>query len=186
MKNNQQNQQTNFIEEKEGEGSLFYACQHVSEKKNDTWFLDSGCSNHMTLKKEIFIDIDTSFNSKVKMGNGDVVDVKGKGSVGVEIKRGLKQIHDVLFVSELDQNLLSIGFMKHDYVLHLEGRSCTTYNEGKEKLIVAEVKMAPNKSFPPTFEYKKDVALKANVLDESWLWHKRLGHLNFQSLKLLH
>jgi len=41
------NQQVNFTEEKEGEGSLFYACQHVSEK-NDTWFLDSGCSNHMT------------------------------------------------------------------------------------------------------------------------------------------
>ncbi len=90
------NQQANFTEEKEGEGSLFYACQHVSEK-NDTWFLDSGCSNHMTPEKEIFIDIDTSFSSKVKMGNGVVVDVKGNGIVGVETKRGLKQIHDVLF-----------------------------------------------------------------------------------------
>jgi hypothetical protein len=44
----------------------------------------------MTPEKEIFIDIDTSFNSKVKMGKGDVVNVKGKGSVGVETKRGLK------------------------------------------------------------------------------------------------
>ena len=24
-----------------------------------------------------------------------------------------------------------------------------------------------------------------NVVDETWLWHKRLGHLNFQSLKYL-
>jgi hypothetical protein len=31
------------------------------------------------------------------MGNGVVVDVKGNGIVGVETKRGLKQIHDVLF-----------------------------------------------------------------------------------------
>jgi hypothetical protein len=102
------NQQANFTEE-EGEGNLFYACQHVSEKKNDTWFLDSGCSNHMTPKKEIFFDIDTSFNSKVRMRNGVVMDVKGKGNGGVETKRGLKRIHDVLFVPELDQNFLSIG-----------------------------------------------------------------------------
>jgi hypothetical protein len=102
------NQQANFSEEKESEGNLFYACQHVSEKKNDTWFLDSSYSNHMTPENEIFLNIDTSFHSKVKMRNGDVVDVKGKGNVGVETKRGLKKIREVLFVSEFDQNLLSI------------------------------------------------------------------------------
>jgi hypothetical protein len=102
------NQQANFSEEKESEGNLFYACQHISEKKNDTWFLDSSRSNHMTPNKEIFLDIDTSFHSKVKMRNVDVVDVKGKCNVGVETKRRLKKIHEVLFVSELDQNLLSI------------------------------------------------------------------------------
>jgi hypothetical protein len=53
------NQQANFTKEKESEGNLFYACQHVSEKKNDAWFLDSGCSNHMTPEKEIFLEIDT-------------------------------------------------------------------------------------------------------------------------------
>jgi hypothetical protein len=181
------NQQANFSEEKESEGNLFYACQHVSEKKNNIWFLDSGCSNHMTPEKEIFLDIDTSFHSKVKMGNGAVVDVKGKGNVGVETKRGLKKIREVLFVPELDQNLLSIGqLMEHDYALHFEGRTCTIYDEGREKLVVAEVKMAPNRSFPLTFKYAKDMALKASLLDESWLWHRRFGHLNFQSLKLLH
>jgi hypothetical protein len=79
--------------EKKSEGNLFYACQHVFEKKNETWFLDSGCSNHMTPEKEIFLDIDTSFPSKVKMENDAMVDVKGKGNVGVETKRGLKKIH---------------------------------------------------------------------------------------------
>lgn len=27
------------------------------------------------------------------------------------------------------------------------------------------------------------MALKVDVLDNSWLWHRRLGHLNFQSFK---
>jgi hypothetical protein len=56
----------------------------------------------MILKKKIFIDIDTSFSSKVKMKNGVMVDVKGKCSVGVENKIELKQIHDVLFDTEHD------------------------------------------------------------------------------------
>jgi hypothetical protein len=102
----------------------------------------------MTPEKEIFLDIDTSFHSKVKMGNGDVVDVKGKGYVGVETKRGLEKIREVLFVPELDQNLLSIGkLMEHDYALHFECRTCTIYDEGREKLVVAKVKMAPIKAF---------------------------------------
>jgi hypothetical protein len=46
----------------------------------------------MTPEKEIFLDIDTSFPSKVKMGNGAMANVKGKGNVGVETKRGLKKI----------------------------------------------------------------------------------------------
>jgi hypothetical protein len=172
------NQQANFFEEKESEGNLFYACQHVSENKNDTWFLDSGCSNHMTPEKKIFLDIDTSFHSKVKMRNGVVVDVKGKGNVQVETK-GLKKIREVLFVSELNQNLLSIGqLMEHDYALHFEGRTCTIYDEGREKLVVVEVKMAPNRSFPLTFKYAKGMALKASLFEESWLWHKRFCHLN--------
>jgi hypothetical protein len=76
--------------------------------------------------------------------------------------------------------------MEHDYPLHFEGCSYTVYDEGKEKLIVTKVKIAPNRSFPLTFKYTKDVALKAGVLDESLLWHKRFGHLNFQSLKLIY
>ena len=41
------NQQANFLEEKECDGNLFYACYTASEQKNDVWFLDSGCSSHM-------------------------------------------------------------------------------------------------------------------------------------------
>ena len=29
------------------------------------------------------------------------------------------------------------------------------------------------------------VCLLANVNDESWLWHGRLGHINFQSIRML-
>ena len=65
---------------------MFYACQSAAEKKNNVWFLDSGCTNHMTGNKNILLDMDTTINSQVKMGNGDLVNVKGKGTVGIQTK----------------------------------------------------------------------------------------------------
>ena len=96
------------MEEKESGENLFFACQNVKEKKNDMWYLESGCSNYMTPKK-IFLDMNNSFISKVKIGNGVAVEVKGKGSIGVQMTKERKVIHDVLFVSELSQNLLGLG-----------------------------------------------------------------------------
>ncbi|KAL6321416.1 hypothetical protein AAG906_016515 [Vitis piasezkii] len=52
--------------------------QSVIFQKNNVWFLDNGCTNHMTGNKNIFLDTDTTINSQVKMGNGDLVNVKGK------------------------------------------------------------------------------------------------------------
>ena len=50
---------------------------------------------------------------------------------------------------------------------------------------MAKVKMEKNKRFSLTFRYAKNVALKIDVVNESWLWHRRFGHLNFESLKNL-
>ena len=37
----------------------------------------------MTGNKNIFLDMDTNINSQVKMGNGDLVNVKGKDTIGI-------------------------------------------------------------------------------------------------------
>lgn len=31
----------------------------------------------------------------------------------------------------------------------------------------------------------KPICLLANMNDQSWLWHGRLGHVNFQAMKML-
>ena len=100
---------------------MFYACQSAAEQKNNVWFLDSGCTNHMTGNKNILLDMDTTINSQVKMGNGDLMNVKGKGAIGIQTKVGTKYIRDVLLVPALEQNLLSVGqLVEHGYKLHFE------------------------------------------------------------------
>ena len=49
--------------------------------REDMWFIDSGCSNHMCGKKEYFLDFDGSFRDSVKLGNNSSMVVTGKGNV---------------------------------------------------------------------------------------------------------
>ncbi|XP_078166504.1 uncharacterized protein LOC144561415 [Carex rostrata] len=82
----------NFIEEKESHESIFYACHSAKEEKGDIWFLDSGCMNYMTGNHELFQEINTSYQTKVRMRNGTLVQAKGKGSIAIQTKMGSKFI----------------------------------------------------------------------------------------------
>ena len=63
----------------------------------------------MTNNEEIFRDLDKSQVSRVIIGNCDYITVKGKGTVFIESSTGTKQISDVLYVPDIDKNLLSVG-----------------------------------------------------------------------------
>ncbi|KAG7547302.1 Reverse transcriptase RNA-dependent DNA polymerase [Arabidopsis suecica] len=45
------------------------------------WFLDSGCSNHMSGDISLFSTMDSSFKHSVKLGNNKKMEVIGKGNV---------------------------------------------------------------------------------------------------------
>jgi hypothetical protein len=89
---------------------MFLTCNVTQESENDIWFLDSGCSNHMTGNKDLFSSIDTSIQSKVKLGNDCKVTINGKGVVPVCTKNNQRtNINDVYFVPGLKCNLISVG-----------------------------------------------------------------------------
>ena len=58
--------------------------QHT--KDNGTWFLDSGCSNHMTGNKDWFIELDEDYRHTVRLGNDTAMPVLGKGRVKFEVE----------------------------------------------------------------------------------------------------
>ncbi|CAI5458279.1 unnamed protein product [Closterium sp. Yama58-4] len=77
----------------------------------DLWFLDSGCSQHMTGRKEWFTVIrDPSATKSVKGFDGSMQEVAGVGEVLLEGTNGLRvTLHDVLFVPGMKANLVSPG-----------------------------------------------------------------------------
>ncbi|XP_031253080.1 uncharacterized protein LOC116111015 [Pistacia vera] len=64
------NSQANFAEKADEDSKLFMAhfCNNVVS--DDVWFLDSGCSNHMTGTRSLFKELDESQKSKVRLGRG--------------------------------------------------------------------------------------------------------------------
>jgi len=113
----------------EKEELLFIATCFASDITNETWLIDSGCTHHMTHDKDMFVKLDKTHYSKVKIGNGDYIEVKGIGDIANNAGSGIKIISDVLYVLEINQNLLSVGqLLEKGYVVVFKDKTCEVFD----------------------------------------------------------
>ena len=70
-----------FVETREEmQEMLLMTCIDVNKEADEiTWFLDSGCSNHMCGKRELFSQFDDTFQKSINLGNNSILCVMGKG-----------------------------------------------------------------------------------------------------------
>ena len=60
----------------------------IQEIPCDIWYLESGCSNHMTGNLNLFSSLDNSIKTDVTLGNNVQVTVLGKDNVSILTKQG--------------------------------------------------------------------------------------------------
>ena len=92
---------------------------------------------------------------------------------------GEKLISDVLYVPEIDQNLLSVGqLLEKGFKLFFEHKHCLIHDiVGRD---VLRVKMRNRSfSFDPTNE---EYAAYKTQVSPTELWHKRLGHCHLERM----
>ncbi|KAI5404433.1 hypothetical protein KIW84_051559 [Lathyrus oleraceus] len=77
-------------------------------KMEDLWFLDKGCSNHMSGIKKWFSNMGKTFKHCVKLGNNARMMVHGKGSIKLKMNGPVQVIKDIYYIPDLSNNLLSI------------------------------------------------------------------------------
>ncbi|XP_074288993.1 uncharacterized protein LOC141614136 [Silene latifolia] len=120
----------------------------------------------MTNNESIFTHIDTSLKTPVRMGDGSIIEAKGKGTIAVQTKKGMRYISNVLLVPNLATNLLSVPqMMQNGYNVNFDGNTCNIYDHhGKE---IARIEMK-NKSFPLSWTYPKEIVARVEDND-SWL-----------------
>ena len=129
----------------------------------------------MTNNQDLFRELDRTTISKVRIGNGEYIPMKGKWTIAIESQIGLKLIYDVLFVPDVDQNLLSVGqLVEKWFKVYFEDRNCIIKDvEGKE---VFNIKMKGTSFALNLLEDEHAAVLQQ--YSTTMLWHRRLGHFH--------
>ncbi|KAM0008922.1 putative RNA-directed DNA polymerase [Helianthus debilis subsp. tardiflorus] len=156
----------------------------AADKQNrDTWYLDNGASNHMTGIKEMFAELDENVTGFVRFGDGSRVQIRGKGIVLFDCKNGDQfMVRGVYYIPALNSNIISLGQMTEEGYEVLMRREFLRMYDEQGKLIM-KVQRSSNRLYKIILRVSKPVCLVAKLDDEGWMWHARLGHVNFQTLE---
>ncbi|GJZ69673.1 putative ribonuclease H-like domain-containing protein [Tanacetum coccineum] len=158
---------------------------------NDKGFVDSGCSRYMTGNIAYLLDFKEFDGGYVTFGGGAYGGrITGKGT----LKTDSLDFEDVYFINELKFNLFSVSQMcdKKNYVLFTDSECLVLSPNFKlpdESQILLKI---PRKDNMYSFDMKNIVPKESltclvakDSLDESMLWHRRLGHINFKNINKL-
>ncbi|KAJ4813156.1 polyprotein [Rhynchospora pubera] len=133
----------------------------------------------------MFTEMQEVVDGHVSFGDASKVKVEGQGKVLIQLKNGSETfITNVYYVPDMKSNILSLGqLLELGYTVVMKDK--TLYLRDKNDRLIAQVEMTKNRMFKLNLMNVQAKCLKACVVDKSWLWHLRFGHLNFGGLKEL-
>ncbi|GJY58137.1 integrase, catalytic region, zinc finger, CCHC-type containing protein [Tanacetum coccineum] len=147
------------------------------------WYLDSGCSKHMTGDRSQLTNFVNKFLGTVKFGNDHMVKILGYGDYQIRSV----MISKVYYVEGLGHNLFSVGqFCDSNlkvafcqltcFIRNLEGVDLLTGSRGNNLYTISLGDMMASSPI---------CLLSKASKTKSWLWHRRLSHLNFGAINHL-
>nr|GEY41911.1 integrase, catalytic region, zinc finger, CCHC-type, peptidase aspartic, catalytic [Tanacetum cinerariifolium] len=147
------------------------------------FIIDSRCSKYMTGYLKLLIDFVEKFLGTVKFRNDQIAPILGYG----DLVQGAVMIQRVYYVKGLNHNLFFVGqfcdadlevaFRKSTcYIRDLKGNDLLT---GSRRTDLYSITLHDTTSPNP-------ICLMAKATSsQAWLWHRRLSHLNFDTINLL-
>ncbi|GJT69611.1 retrovirus-related pol polyprotein from transposon TNT 1-94 [Tanacetum coccineum] len=147
------------------------------------WYLDSGCSKHMTGNRSQLMNFVSKFLGTVRFGNDQIARIMGYG----DYQLGNVIISRVYYVEGLGHNLFSVGqFCDADLEVAFRKNTCFIRNlEGVDLLSGSRDTNLYTISLDDMLKSSPICLLSKASKTKSWLWHRRLSHLNFGTLNKL-
>jgi hypothetical protein len=103
-------QQLVHLEETKARAFLSMSCS--DDDHLEGWYLDTGATNHMTGRDNVFFKLNRAVQGTVKFGDGSVINICGKGTI---IFSGCHGEHKVLtgmhWIPRLKNSIISVGQM---------------------------------------------------------------------------
>ena len=146
--------------------------------KKNVWYVDSGCSTHMTEDKNKFISLKEGKNGTVSFGNDGSKNI----IVTSIVKLGGKdaKAEDVLLIENINHSLLSVSqICDQGHTLLFDSKKCEIRREKPIKIVATSTR-TPNDIYTLDETIGKGCFLEKE--DESWLQHKWMGQINFDNL----
>ncbi|KAJ9560830.1 hypothetical protein OSB04_005990 [Centaurea solstitialis] len=148
------------------------------------WYLDSGCSRHMTGSKSVLSNYREERGPAVTFGGNGKGQTRGYGT----LTNGVTTFKRVAYVEGLMHNLLSISQLcdKNHKVSFSKKKcdACKVKNRRKE-VILTGVRHADIYIINMNTSTDNFCFVSRASSDTNWLWHKRLSHLNFKTMNQL-
>lgn len=193
----QKQHQTKDKSENKSSAAFSAMTEILSASYNDVWLADSGASKHMTFRKDWFCEFSSNeCQAGIKVANNEIMHVEGSGAIEIEAcingKWHKKRLENVLFVPKSKVNLFSIGsLMNKGFEINFEQKRCIITTEGET---VAVGHKDENNLVRMIFRHDAtsnkhvDACLAANgcsgeSLNSLQQWHRRLGHMNANTIK---
>ncbi|GJT38844.1 retrovirus-related pol polyprotein from transposon TNT 1-94 [Tanacetum coccineum] len=144
------------------------------------WVVDSGCSKHMTGDRSLLRNFIEKFMGTVRFGNDNFAAITGYG----DYIHGNITICHVYYVEGLGHNLFSVGqFCDGDLEVAFRSNTCYVRNLQGDDLLTGgrdsnlyTISISDMAASSPVCLMSKATSTK------SWLWHRRLSHLNFGTI----
>nr|GEW26059.1 retrotransposon protein, putative, unclassified [Tanacetum cinerariifolium] len=147
------------------------------------WYLDSGCSKHMTGDRSQLTNFVYKFLGTVKFSNDQISKIMRHGDYqigNITISRvyyveGLR--HNLFYVGQFCDSDLKVAFRKHTCFVHnLEGNDLLSGSQETNLYTLLMGDMMASSPICLLFKASKT---------KSWLWHQRLLHWNFGAINHL-
>nr|GEU54019.1 copia protein [Tanacetum cinerariifolium] len=144
------------------------------------WYLDSGCSKHMTGNRSRLMTFVKKSTGTVRFGNDHFGAIMGYGDYVI----GDNVISKVYYVEGLGRNLFSVGKF-YDLDLKVAFRKHLCYVRTKDEVELLKGSQGSNlyTVYVEDMIKSSPICLMSKASkNKSWLWHRRLNHLNFGTI----
>jgi hypothetical protein len=166
----------------------------VNQNQNqETWFMDSGASDHCTHSKERLSDYKATPNRKLQIADGTVLEVAGTGHMAFQVTAPNQNIFrsrllNVLHVPAMAVQLVSVKKFAavKDCSVKFQGSTVAVSLKDQEVMTghltgnLYTIQLHEQYLAPTTNAHH---ASQPSHISQADIWHARLGHLNFSDVK---
>ena len=159
-----------------------FISKETSTNLNQHWILDSGCTDHMSSNKTGL----SNFKSKVTnvlIANNESIKTTGVGEIECKSATTNIVLKNVWHVPNLGRNLLSVSAItRAGYKVKFEGDIVKIMDSRNNAIVKGSLNATGFYRMDLEFIKKEAYMAATNNIN---IWHQRLGHLNYESLKIM-